>query len=420
MNLFRKIFKDKLFWVILGTYLITFYFFNKNGLFLFKVIGALSIGALVGYLTNILAIWMLFNPKRKFLGFQGVIPKKRKEIAEGISTIIEKEFINPTSIRIFIEKNSDIFIDSIERFIEKQEEIKIPSIKSILGKNYNTIIKEISKNLFSNLKDLNLEKYTLKNLIFSKNWFEKILLFIWNKLKEKSLEELGINLSDIIMNNLLKTSKEEKTIENIKVGITNVLLKKVKIPFFPVETITSNFVGKLIDDFVSDFNNLGNSYVETKNFISSHVLSLKIKDILTYEQFENLIYKFIEKLETPNVINFLLLNNENQEFERIITKILDKIFSIELNITKILSIFSIDLKIVFKYLFNKYQEKITNTLESFFEKISFSEIVKEKIESYSIEEMEKVTLKVAKRELRYVEIFGIPLGMLISLFQIIF
>jgi len=162
MNLFRKIFKDKLFWVILGTYLITFYFFNKNGLFLFKVIGALSIGALVGYLTNILAIWMLFNPKRKFLGFQGVIPKKRKEIAEGISTIIEEEFINPTSIRIFIEKNSDIFIDSIERFIEKQEEIKIPSIKSILGKNYNTIIKEISKNLFSNLKDLNLESILLK------------------------------------------------------------------------------------------------------------------------------------------------------------------------------------------------------------------------------------------------------------------
>jgi len=420
MSLLKKLFKDIIFWTILGIYLVSLYYFNKNGLFLLKVIGALSIGALVGYLTNMFAIWMLFNPKRKFLGIQGVIPKKRKEIADGISTVIEEEFINPASIRNFIEKNSDIFIDSIETFIERYEEIKIPSIKSIVDENYMSIIKKISKNLISNLQNINFEKYNFEISTLLKNSLEKPLLFIWNKLEEKSLEDLGINLSDIIMNNLAKIFKEEKTINSIKIGIVNTITKKVKVPFLPIESMVSNLVEKFINDLVSDFNNREDIYLETQNFINSFSSSLKIKDILTYEQFKNLIQEFIEKIELSKVIDYLLSNQQSQEFEKIMTKILDKIFSIELNTTKILSFFSVDLKFILKYLFNKYQEKITNTLESFFKKISFSEIVKEKIESYSVEEMEEVTLKVAKRELRYVEIFGIPLGMLISLFQIIF
>ena len=72
------------------------------------------------------------------------------------------------------------------------------------------------------------------------------------------------------------------------------------------------------------------------------------------------------------------------------------------------------------YLIEKYENQIIDSFEKFFEKISFKEIIREKIQSYTLEEMEEVTLKLAKRELRYVEIFGIPLGMLISIFQIIF
>ncbi|MFQ5735997.1 MAG: DUF445 domain-containing protein [Thermodesulfobacteriota bacterium] len=55
-------------------------------------------GAAIGWLTNYVAIKLLFKPHRRveILGFnvQGVIPKRRKEIARSIAHAIEKELLS--------------------------------------------------------------------------------------------------------------------------------------------------------------------------------------------------------------------------------------------------------------------------------------------------------------------------------------
>ena len=58
-------------------------------------------GALIGYGTNYLAIWMLFHPYRQVrtLGFAlpftpGLIPRERGKIAESIADSIEREFLS--------------------------------------------------------------------------------------------------------------------------------------------------------------------------------------------------------------------------------------------------------------------------------------------------------------------------------------
>lgn len=414
MSLTKKIFKDIIFWILLITYLFSFYFFNQTGLFFLKIVGSLSIGGLVGYLTNILAIWMLFNPKRKFLGIQGVIPKKRDEIAKSFSAVIEEEFINPSSIRNFIEKNSDILVDSLDSFFEKYEEIKIPPVKDIVGKSYTNIIENMSETIISKMKDINFD-----NVNFLKDYIKNSLhIVIWDKIKDKSFEDIGINLSDIIMTNIIKILNDENNIKLIKEKVSETVVKKVKIPFIPIENIISGLVNNFLSDIVRDFNEKDKLYIETEKFINSHVSTLKFKEIMTQEQFEKIIQNFSEKINISNIINYLS-QTEESNLKKIISNILEKIFNVEINLTKILSNFSVDLKSILSFLINKYKFKIINMLEQFLNKISFSEIIKEKIESYSIEEMEEVTLKVAKRELRYVEIFGIPLGMLISLFQII-
>ena len=43
------------------------------------------IGFIIGYFTNYLAIKMLFHPRNKVLGIQGVLPKRRKLLAKKIS-----------------------------------------------------------------------------------------------------------------------------------------------------------------------------------------------------------------------------------------------------------------------------------------------------------------------------------------------
>ncbi|MDK2886770.1 MAG: hypothetical protein PWP54_1333 [Thermosipho sp. (in: thermotogales)] len=419
MSILKKLTKDIIFWLILAIYIFTYFLFNKTGIFYFKIIGSLSIGALVGYLTNILAIWMLFNPKRKILGIQGVIPKKRQEIAEGISTVIEEEFINPSSIKDFIEKNLDMFISSLEDFIENHNEIVIPSIKSIVGENYNKIVNLLAKNIYSYLLNIEYEKYSssiIKKIILN----NKFTFEIWEKLKNKSFKDLGIDLKEILLKNIEKTINSSKFNVIIKEKLTNLISEKVKIPFISIENFISGLLDNFLEDVVRDFNSKGATYYEIQNFIELHLSNLKIGDVVTFEQFDKFIHNFIERVEISKIVNYLKEKFDDQEFEKIIYILLDKLLCKEINISKILETFSIDLKVILKFLIVKYQRQIIDSIESFLKKISFSKIVKEKIESYSVEEMEEVTLKVAKKELRYVEIFGIPLGMLISLFQLIF
>lgn len=419
MSILKKLINDIIFWLILAIYISTYFLFNKTGIFYFKIIGSLSIGALVGYLTNILAIWMLFNPKRKILGIQGVIPKKRQEIAEGISTVIEEEFINPSSIKDFIEKNLDMFISSLEDFIEKHNEIVIPSIKSIAGENYNEIVNLLAKNIYSYLLNIEYEKYNssiIKKIILN----NKFTAEIWEQLKNKSFKDLGIDIKEILLKNIEKTINSSKFNVIIKEKLTNLISEKVKIPFIPIENFISGLLDNFLEDVVRDFNSKGATYYEIQNFIELHLSNLKIGDVVTFEQFDKFIHNFIERVEISKIVNYLKEKFDDQELEKIIYILLDKLLCKEINISKILETFSIDLKVILKFLIVKYQRQIIDSIESFLKKISFSKIVKEKIESYSVEEMEEVTLKVAKKELRYVEIFGIPLGMLISVFQLIF
>ncbi len=45
------------------------------------------IGFFIGYITNYLVIVMLFHPKKKILGIQGIIPKRKAILAKNIGEI---------------------------------------------------------------------------------------------------------------------------------------------------------------------------------------------------------------------------------------------------------------------------------------------------------------------------------------------
>ncbi len=66
------------------------------------------IGAGIGWLTNRLAIQMLFRPRRswRFLGirFQGLIPRRQAELAVRVGEIVETELFNQHLIREELRK----------------------------------------------------------------------------------------------------------------------------------------------------------------------------------------------------------------------------------------------------------------------------------------------------------------------------
>jgi uncharacterized membrane protein YheB (UPF0754 family) len=60
------------------------------------------VGALVGYGTNWLAVRMLFRPRKRIFGIQGLIPKRRTEIATKIAATVERELIRPADIEAML------------------------------------------------------------------------------------------------------------------------------------------------------------------------------------------------------------------------------------------------------------------------------------------------------------------------------
>lgn len=85
-----------------------------------KIAVAILIGAFIGWITNYIAIKMLFRPHKEvnflFFRIQGLIPKRRNAIAYGISETIEKELLSIKDVLEHLE--SDELDSKLEEFVD--------------------------------------------------------------------------------------------------------------------------------------------------------------------------------------------------------------------------------------------------------------------------------------------------------------
>ena len=167
---------------------------------------AVVIGGLIGWITNVLAIKLLFRPlnpiKIPIINFEiwGLIPKRKKEIATNIGEVISTELLSIDDIakQAFKDEDKEAFnlyiTDKIKNVInEKLEVIPMafrmmagPFIDDILNKEVPSAIEGIGSDLIDKVKD-NVE-------------IEKIV--------EDKINELDLlKLEDII----LKVAKKELT-----------------------------------------------------------------------------------------------------------------------------------------------------------------------------------------------------------------
>ena len=57
------------------------------------------VGTLSGGVTNTVAVWMLFNPKRRRFGFQGAIPKNQARLARSIGRMVGERLLTPGDLQ---------------------------------------------------------------------------------------------------------------------------------------------------------------------------------------------------------------------------------------------------------------------------------------------------------------------------------
>ena len=179
------------------------------------------ISATIGWITNWVAIKMLFRPHKEInfglFKIQGLIPKRRTEIGSGIANIIQNELISVKDVisnidREEFSKRLNALIDEVlDKNLKKKVKEKFPFLQMFftdkIAKDVGNTIKDIIMGnqekifeIFSNYAEENIDFEVIisdKISNFSLDKLEEIITLLANK-ELKHIEVIGAILGMLI------------------------------------------------------------------------------------------------------------------------------------------------------------------------------------------------------------------------------
>ncbi len=179
------------------------------------------ISAFIGWVTNWVAIKMLFHPRepKRFLGitFHGIFPKRQQQFAEKLGKLVSAEFLSFSDIeqKISSPENLKKIMPMIETHIDDFLRHKlsnempilsmfigdktINSLKEVFMKELEILFPQVMKQYAANLKtELDLEHIVIQKVSnFSSDKLEEILYQIMSK-EFRFVEIIGAVIGFII------------------------------------------------------------------------------------------------------------------------------------------------------------------------------------------------------------------------------
>lgn len=121
--------------------------------FLIRMLFLAFVGAAIGWFTNFVAVKMLFKPLKpvKIFGFtiQGLIPKRKYEIAKSVGEIVESELLSFSDLwdKLLTNENRKFLLSNLNLKSKKIINNKLPSffpkpIKEMISNYIDDIIKK--------------------------------------------------------------------------------------------------------------------------------------------------------------------------------------------------------------------------------------------------------------------------------------
>lgn len=151
-----------------------------------------TVGIIIGWFTNYLAIKLLFRPYKEirlpFYKIQGLIPKNRERISLNIAEVIEKELISADFVADKLKNSNMNEEEMIDRLVDKVVDQKLengilekaPLLKMVINKNFMNMIKNYFKKAILENKDQiinELAKAAKENIDFKEIMLEKMNAF---------------------------------------------------------------------------------------------------------------------------------------------------------------------------------------------------------------------------------------------------
>ncbi len=288
------------------------------------------IGAGIGYVTNWIAVKMMFRPLNpvKIGNFTlpftpGIIPKNKERLAEAIGDSISNNLLTEETLKNTLLSDSikSQIEENLTNFLNSSSENSTPICKIISSyineNNYNQTIEIIENNLTSSIFE------TIKNS----------------------------NLGNVVADQIIIAAKER-----LKGSVLGLL------------------GGKAIISSISE------------------TASIKINEYIN--------------LNGKDLINKMIISEVNKITKSSIADITNQINNSNINLTNIL--------------LNIYEKFIIEKLPSIIKFIDISSIVKEKINSMDILELEKLILFIMKKELNALVNLGALIGFILGMINLLF
>ena len=246
------------------------------------IIGAL-IGAVIGYITNWLAIKMLFRPReaKYIFGMKlpftpGLIPKEKSRIANKVGETVGTHLLNSDSLSKALKddkiksKFNEVAKEKINQVINSNSTLE-ESLKNTLGENYYAL----KGNMINNIAKTILES------IQEEEFKNKLKFYIVDSIKER-LNKEPEKIIDFINSNkfrevIINTLEEEKTRDIIG----KALLKEVKTlgkEDLTIEEVIPENIKPYIEEYVKSQKDTLVDII--KNLLRDDEVSYKIKSAI--------------------------------------------------------------------------------------------------------------------------------------------
>lgn len=246
------------------------------------IIGAL-IGAVIGYITNWLAIKMLFRPReaKYIFGMKlpftpGLIPKEKSRIANKVGETVGTHLLNSDSLSKALKddkikaKFNEVAKEKINQVINSNSTLE-EALKNTLGENYYAL----KGNMINNITKTILES------IQEEEFKNKVKFYIVDSIKER-LNKNPEKIIDFINSNkfrevIINTLEEEKTRDLIG----KALLKEVKTlgkEDLTIEEVIPENIKPYIEEYVKSQKDTLVDII--KNLLRDDEVSYKIKSAI--------------------------------------------------------------------------------------------------------------------------------------------
>ncbi|WP_102271933.1 DUF445 domain-containing protein [Cytobacillus massiliigabonensis] len=361
----------------------------------------IAIGAIIGGFTNYLAIKMLFRPyKTLYIGkwrvpfTPGLIPKRQDELAEQMGKVVTRHLLTPEGIKKkFL---NETFQREMTGFVQREMENFICSEKTPA---------ELLETL--GLTDIHVKAEVRINEMIDKK-YERIM----EKYRHQSLRM-------IIPENMI-----EKVDAKLPV-ISEFIIQKGVDYFSSYEG--NRRIQKMADDFLKERSGV------LGNMMQMFMGNMNIADKIQPE-----IIKFLKNEGTAEMITALLKKEWNNVLEWEAEKIEnqfkkdDILTMIKNNVRKLLNLeqvlqtplstltASFRTEIVETVANNGVQffmEWLSNRIDNLMERLRLQEIVRQQVETFSLEQLEEMVMTIINKELKMITFLGALLGGIIGLFQ---